>query len=200
MHGKDPARLTLLALQANGRVLVWPADAGVAETLEALQDKLYLVLAHRGAPAELEGFRLQEAADGHHRVATWRMPFAPGEELLEVLHQPHDHVASLGRVRGDRSVLYKYLNPHARLVTTYVAAERVLNAYVVDIVKGDVVYHMQVPHVERADGLHATFAENWITLQYATNSTAEGSAPQPEAPPVFETVPGMDWELSLIHI
>ena len=194
VHGKDPARLTLLALQANGRVLVWPADAGVAETLEALQDKLYLVLAHRGAPAELEGFRLQEAADGHHRVATWRMPFAPGEELLEVLHQPHDHVASLGRVRGDRSVLYKYLNPHARLVTTYVAAERVLNAYVVDIVKGDVVYHMQVPHVERADGLHATFAENWIMLQYATNSTAEGSDPQPEAPPVFETVPGMDWE------
>lgn len=112
-------------------------------------------------------------------ASTWRWSLGPGEEFVSVVDPSTDPVASLGRVLGDRSVLYKYLNPHMRLITTQTPKESVANVYLLDTVSGSVLYHMHLPEVALVDGVRTTLAENWITVQYATNQTAEGSLPQP---------------------
>ncbi|KAI3629163.1 hypothetical protein CBS9595_000235 [Malassezia furfur] len=138
-------------------------------------------------------------------VPTWRWALRPGEAIVSMLDLPADAVASAGRVVGDRSVLYKYLNPHGRVITTYTAADEAADVYLLDTVTGALAFHLRVPHVAIAEGLHTTWAENWITVQYATNQTAEHSEPQPpptgNAPPwYFDSTPGYTRRLVSIDL
>lgn len=141
-------------------------------------------------PGGLSGF----VADAAHVNATWHLALAPTEDVVAEIDQPRDPVASVGRVRADRSVLYKWLNPHARLVLTHDRATHTGHAYVLDVVSGEVVHHVALPHMVADHGLMGTFAENWITLHYATNATAEGSEAQPPAPPIANAIPSLSWQ------
>lgn len=124
-------------------------------------------LVRSDAPHALKGIFLESL-----EVPTWRMAFAPSEKLVLMRDASRDHVASPGKVRGDRSVLYKYLNTHARLVLTFDTEAKSAHVYVVDVVSGDLVYHLVVPNVA-SDVMHATFVENWISVQYTgTNDDA----------------------------
>lgn len=110
--------------------------------------------------------------DDQMRVPTWRMALAPSERIVAMRDVRHESVAGLGKVRGDRSVLYKYLNPHARAIVTYDAVLASLHVYIVDVVSGDMQYHLMVPDVASAD-MHVTFVENWLAVQYiGTNARA----------------------------
>ena len=102
-------------------------------------------------------------------VQTWRMPLS--DRVVAMRDASREPVARYGRVRGDRSVLYKYLNAHARVVVTYHDVLRMAHVYVIDKVSGDMVYHLEVPNVA-SDAIHVTFTEHWITLVY-TSTQAE---------------------------
>jgi len=55
-----------------------------------------------------------------------------------------DNVASLGKVLGNRNVLYKYLNPNILAVATIKPNEEytsILSLYFIDTVKGSVIHH-----------------------------------------------------------
>ncbi|KOS16230.1 hypothetical protein Malapachy_3417 [Malassezia pachydermatis] len=108
----------------------------------------------------LQGYLLEQDT-----LPTWRMPLSPTERVVAMHDPSRDHVASLGTVRGDRSVLYKYLNPHARVIVTYDEQAKLAHVYVIDVVSGEMVYQLQVPGLASGQ-LHSTYAENWITLQY----------------------------------
>ncbi|WFD36971.1 hypothetical protein MCUN1_003863 [Malassezia cuniculi] len=133
-------------------------------------------------------------ANSHDVHPTWSIALAPGERIVAAIDQSRDHVASLGRIRGDRSVMYKWLNPHARLIVTHDEAASVANAYVIDTVSGEIVHHVSIPNVVPDHGVKATFTENWITIHYSTDATAEGSDAQPAAPPLPYSHPNMNWE------
>lgn len=134
-------------------------DGTVAPVRGGVPTPLYLATSEKHA---LQGYVLDT-----DMAPTWRMPFAPTERIVAMQDATTDAVASLGKVRGDRSVLYKYLNPHARLVVTHDAQQRAAQVYLVDVVSGDVVYRLRVPDVA-SDAMHATLAENWITVQYTS--------------------------------
>lgn len=102
-------------------------------------------------------------------VQTWRMPLS--DRVVAMRDASREPVARYGRVRGDRSVLYKYLNVHARVVVTYNDKLQTAHVYVIDKVSGDMVYHLEVPNVA-SDTIHVTFTEHWITLLY-TSTQAE---------------------------
>lgn len=102
-------------------------------------------------------------------LPTWRMPLAADESVVHMVGASRDRIASLGRVLGDRSVLYKFLDPHARVVVTHVASTGEARLRVLDVVSGTLLYSLVVPDVVASDGIRATIAENWITLQYATS-------------------------------
>ena len=98
----------------------------------------------------------------------WRMELAPNETIVAMRDLSRDHVASAGKVRGDRTVLYKYLHPQARLVVTYDGTAKEGRLYLIDTVTGQLLYHATVPDMSHPRAF-VTYAENWITLQYTSD-------------------------------
>ena len=89
-----------------------------------------------------------------------------GEEILSIIHRPSGPVASLGKVLGNRTTLYKYLNSHLFAVTT--ASPNTCGLYVIDAAKGSIAYHVSIDPRQGAGGcdLRATFVENWLVYVY----------------------------------
>ncbi|XP_064629026.1 ER membrane protein complex subunit 1-like isoform X2 [Lineus longissimus] len=81
-----------------------------------------------------------------------------------------EHVHSQGRVLGDRSVLYKYLNPNMVVVTTQ--GEELtqktpfgfLNVYLIDVVNGNIIFHAN--HKKVLGPVHVVHSENWVVYNY----------------------------------
>ena len=111
----------------------------------------------------------QFSATEHGRATafvTWAFSFSSGEKILSIIPRPSGPVASLGKVLGNRTTLYKYLNPHLFAVTT--VSPTTCGVYVFDASKGNIVYHASITASQgkgRCD-LHATFVENWLVYVY----------------------------------
>ena len=111
----------------------------------------------------------QFSAAGHGRAtafATWASSFSSAEKILSMIPRPSGPVASLGKVLGNRTTLYKHLNPHLFAVTT--VSPSTCGVYVVDAVKGSIIYHVTIAARQGGEGcdLHATFVENWLVYVY----------------------------------
>ena len=109
---------------------------------------------------------------------TWTLSFPLDEEIQSIIPATRGPVASVGRVLGNRSTLYKYLNPHLTAVTTATSTAApsssfgarpghgVCGLYLVDAVKGTVVYHAVLPSSGGACDVQATITENWLVYSY----------------------------------
>jgi hypothetical protein len=104
-------------------------------------------------------------------IPTWSLALRPDEEVISVIKPTTGPIASLGKVLGNRTTLYKYLNPH---LTAYITAsasptpqERVCSIYVVDTAKGTTVYQEELPSMETgACDMKAVLSENWLVYVY----------------------------------
>ncbi|WAR13827.1 EMC1-like protein, partial [Mya arenaria] len=94
-------------------------------------------------------------------------------KITNIVSRPaNEHIHSVGRVLGDRSVLYKYLNPNLVVITTegeepatsQQKAYPVVNVYVVDVVTGHMVFHGN--HRKASGPLHVVHSENWVVYGY----------------------------------
>ena len=81
---------------------------------------LYGVVPAAAGRVTLMGYTVAEAANGQVRAQmAWVLPFDETERIVATAtHSPYEHVANVGRALGNRSVLYKYLNPHLYAVAT----------------------------------------------------------------------------------
>lgn len=80
---------------------------------------------------------------------------------------PIEHVHSQGRVLGDRSVLYKYINPNLVAVATHgpdSIHKYILNIHLIDIVSGSIV--SSLTHKRIKEPLHIIHSENWLVYSY----------------------------------
>ncbi|XP_055958208.1 ER membrane protein complex subunit 1, partial [Patella vulgata] len=85
-----------------------------------------------------------------------------------------EHVHSQGRVLGDRSVLYKYLNPNLMAVVTegeeppspgtHKGPSKFFSIYLVDGVTGHIVFH--VNHKRCHGPINTVHSENWVVYSY----------------------------------
>ncbi|KAI9828208.1 MAG: hypothetical protein M1819_004599 [Sarea resinae] len=95
---------------------------------------------------------------------SWEFKPAPGEEIVGLTSRPHhDPVASIGKVLGDRSVMYKYLNPNLVLVTATSKSTSTATFYILDSVSGDILYSTIHQGVDTSRPIVSAMSENWFT-------------------------------------
>lgn len=100
----------------------------------------------------------------------WRFAPAGGERILGVTPRPvNDPVASIGKVLGDRRVLYKYLNPNLVLVTA-VADPDILSVYLLDTVSGALLWQASHEGVDTTQTIATALSENWLTYSFTLGS------------------------------
>lgn len=87
--------------------------------------------------------------------------------------RPSEVVHSQGRVLGDRSVLYKYVNPNLVVVTaegeepplpSQKAPSNFLNIYLIDFISGNIVFH--ATHRRVRGPVHVVHSENWVVYNF----------------------------------
>lgn len=147
---------------------VYPETSMNERALVKALGKLNVVL-RTGLPGQqqLTGHQFSNPEIGRPTAfATWASSLPAREEILSIIPRPSGPVASLGKVLGNRTTLYKYLNPHLFAVTT--TSPNTCGVYVVDAAKGSTVYHASIDARQAAGecDLHATFVENWLVYVY----------------------------------
>jgi outer membrane protein assembly factor BamB len=104
------------------------------------------------------------------RVPVWTFQPAPGEKIIRATARPpHDPVASIGKVLGNRSVLYKYLTPNAALVTA--VGENWATFYLLDGVTGRILHTSTHKGVDTAQPIASAMSENWFAYSFYAEGT-----------------------------
>ncbi|KAH9929331.1 uncharacterized protein B0H18DRAFT_996604 [Fomitopsis serialis] len=155
------------------QVHIYPETEETKEAFRQLSPSIHIPL-RTGAPGQrrLTGHRISSEVDftGKHVAdITWSLGFAPGEDILSITpHPAHEPVASLGKVLGNRTTLYKYLNPNLMAVVTGspTAVASKCSLYLVDGAKGTILYHVALPVTEGACDVKVSLTENWLVYQY----------------------------------
>ncbi|EKM76614.1 hypothetical protein AGABI1DRAFT_62973 [Agaricus bisporus var. burnettii JB137-S8] len=114
----------------------------------------------------------------------WTLSFRDGETVVGLVSPQKGPVASYGKVMANRTTLYKYLNPHMNVVltdqrqgrpvtrdtnaTTPTTEHPGCGVYVVDNVKGSILYEASLPSPGPGMkcNVKATLTENWLAYHY----------------------------------
>lgn len=117
------------------------------------------------------GYSLRPSTPNKLAVETVWTAFvqSDGQKITQlVTRNPLEHVHSQGRVMGDRSVLYKYLNPNLVAVVTEgtdsVHKVASVTVHLVDVVTGAFIY--SASHKRARGPLHVVHSENWVVYCY----------------------------------
>ncbi|XP_018413669.1 PREDICTED: ER membrane protein complex subunit 1 [Nanorana parkeri] len=156
----------LLLLDDQHKIIPFPATKYVLQQLQELSSTIFffLVDAERG---KLSGLRL------HKDLTTeemWELVLPPELQRVTVVKGKHssEHVHSQGRVMGDRSVLYKYLNPNMMALVTESTDTHpdrcFIGIYLIDGVTGRII-HSSVQRKARGPVI-IVHSENWVVYQY----------------------------------
>ncbi|KAH7634381.1 hypothetical protein B0T09DRAFT_378274 [Sordaria sp. MPI-SDFR-AT-0083] len=119
----------------------------------------------RGSDGELKGVAI---ADGKQTVS-WTFLLPKSQRIVGIATRPaHDAVASIGRVLGDRTVKYKYLNPNTLVVAAVDESTKVpsLVIYLLDTVSGQILSSSKYEGVDPKKHIECAMAENWFTCTY----------------------------------
>src|ERR1700731_4012372 len=110
-------------------------------------------------------------------VPTWRFDIPAGSHLVSVSSRSADEkVASIGRVLGDCSVLYKYLNPHVLVVAVANPKQLSLTIYLVDNVSVQILHELKNTGVDTSKGVETHIVENVVYWTHFTNGHSAGQS------------------------
>ena len=109
----------------------------------------------------VKGLQLRQKSPQADVVWDFRPP--RGEIIRSISQRPrHDPVASIGKVMGDRSVMYKYLNPNLALITTVNDAKSAASFYLLDSVSGNILYTITHEGIDTAKAIITAISQNWF--------------------------------------
>ena len=107
----------------------------------------------------------------------WHFTPSAGERIVTFVPRPiNDPVASIGKVLGDRRVLYKYLDPNLALLATAKDRSRTATFYVFNTVSGAVIYTSVHHDVDFSAPIGSIMSENWFA--YSFTADAFGDTPK----------------------
>ena len=116
-------------------------------------------------------------SDSKGKPPVWHFMPIDGERIHSLAPRPiNDPVASIGKVLGDRRVLYKYLDPNLALLVTVNDAEKSAHFYVLETVSGAIIYSNVHRDVDLGSPISLILSENWFAYSY----TAESSDASPK--------------------
>lgn len=122
---------------------------------------------------ELKGFVGIEPSS----EAVWTFTPPSGEHILSYTTRPaKDPVASIGKVLGDRRVLYKYLNPNLVLVTAVSESARRASIYLLDSASGQLLHTVSHYGVDISRPIPSTMSENWFSYSLALDATSSAAS------------------------
>jgi ER membrane protein complex subunit 1 len=123
----------------------------------------------------MHGYQVaQDAKNAFSAYQTWTLSVPNNELIGSVIRPTRGPIASLGKVLGDRSTLYKYLNPNLFAITTASkhSPNAVCSVYLVDGSKGSIIYHASVTSTKGACRIEAELTENWLVYGYYDEDAA----------------------------
>ncbi|EEP78916.1 conserved hypothetical protein [Uncinocarpus reesii 1704] len=95
----------------------------------------------------------------------WEFVPPKNQKIIHATARPtHDPVASIGKVLGDRSVLYKYLNPNIALVSA--VAGSTLTLYLLDGTSGRILHTATQGGVDITQPIASVISENWFAYSF----------------------------------
>ena len=110
-------------------------------------------------------FALTDKEVGARGVHTWTITFPPESGIIVGFSRKAarmEPVHAWVKVPGDRSTMFKYVNPNVFFIAT--DDGRGIHAHLVEGVSGRIIY--RVYHAKAKGPVHATLCENWITYSY----------------------------------
>ncbi|SMQ48497.1 unnamed protein product [Zymoseptoria tritici ST99CH_3D7] len=118
-----------------------------------------------------------EATKPDISAALWHFVPPKEERVISLVPRPvNDPVASIGKVLGDRRVLYKYLSPNLALLVTANDVAKSASFYVLDTISGATLYSNIHTDVDLSAPIPSIISENWFAYSY----TAEISEDTPK--------------------
>lgn len=111
---------------------------------------------------------------GQNVERTWTLQPKAGTKFVSAVSRASaDQVASIGRVLGDRSVLYKYVSPNLALLTA--SSSTSVTIYLVDAVTGAILHLASHGGILAGSPTPAVMSENWFAYSF-TSQDYETSA------------------------
>lgn len=162
-------------VDAADQLYIFPPCKKVAKAVEAEADRLFYSVLDRA----LEGTTLRGYApavrneDNTFSAAElWARPF-PAQLVLAATPLTPSQTASFGRALGDKSVLYKYMNPHLIVVTSVSPLTARGHVYVVDSTTGTTIHEIEISNVV-GENVQAAMVENWLVYAWQEGQNGEG--------------------------
>ncbi|KAI1004049.1 hypothetical protein K3495_g4162 [Podosphaera aphanis] len=151
---------TAVVESSQGRWLLSVDENGIPNVTSNYVPEGFLVTQSKSG--EVKGIKF-ESSDKLIPMITWTFNPKSGERVVNIISRPtHDPVASIGRVLGDRNVLYKYLNPNLVLVTAVSDLTSTASFYLLDGVSGDVLHSCTHGEVDVKQPITSALTENWF--------------------------------------
>lgn len=94
----------------------------------------------------------------------WTFSPSSGKVVDVVSRPPLDPIASIGKVLGDRSVLYKYVSPNLALLTALTPTG--MSVYLIDAVTGTVLHTSDHAGVLPTFPVSSVISENWFAYTF----------------------------------
>ncbi|XP_043081217.1 ER membrane protein complex subunit 1 isoform X2 [Puntigrus tetrazona] len=162
---QDYAKVLLL-IDDQYKVTAFPSTKNVLQQLQDSASSIFFYLVD-SSQGKLSGFRLRKDLSTE---LIWEVAIPTEVQKIVAVKgkRANEHVHSQGRVMGDRSVLYKYLNPNLLAViteSTDTHQERsFVGIFLIDGVTGRSV-HEAVQRKARGP-VHFVHSENWMVYVY----------------------------------
>ncbi|KAK9455215.1 hypothetical protein V1511DRAFT_499795 [Dipodascopsis uninucleata] len=157
--------------KVSGKIALWTAHSEVLFLESTPEEVVYFSKVVDGV---LKGFMLSSGV----LTPTWTFSLPTADFTLDTLarRDPEDVTVSVGRVLGDRSVLYKYLNPHLLAVTAVDHSSQSLGVFLLDDVSGRVLYSSihEDEGIDTKTGVRLVVGEHWVVYSYWSDQPARG--------------------------
>ena len=145
------------------------ADVKAAESERPVQEPSNSIF-YKTVDNQLRGYFVGNEAAG----PAWSYIRRTGERIVDAVSRSKDEpVASIGKVLGDRNVLYKYLNPNVVLVTVANDVQHSLSAHLIDGITGESLYSVTHEAVDTSRPLASLLSENWFSYSFTLGSSDE---------------------------
>ncbi|KND89211.1 ER membrane protein complex subunit 1 [Tolypocladium ophioglossoides CBS 100239] len=128
----------------------------------------------RGEGEVLKGVKFDTEGGKVVKQDMWQLQVRPGQKIVEIAApSSHNPIASIGRVLGDRRVMYKYLNANSIVVAVADEAAKTLSVQLVDTVSGQMLASQQYGGVDSTKSVSCTTAENWYACSFFGDYTLD---------------------------
>ncbi|KAJ1335760.1 ER membrane protein complex subunit 1 [Microdochium nivale] len=125
------------------------------------------VIVTRTASGALQGSHFVAGTEQATPVPVWTFSAPKGFNIVNVASRSkHDPIASIGRILGDRSVKYKYLNPNTLVVAASDESTASLTIYLLDSVSGQILTSSTFEGIDGSKDVTCALAENWFTCTF----------------------------------